>query len=419
MIRRLPILFTWLLVVGMSISSQAISPLEGRIDANSLPQDIVAQPNRVVLENSLPQANEPAISETYHGRSLCLPDIYPDGGGDCLPFGPSATLTRYASQGMILPLRPLPAVAPDPTLSLMDQSYLVVSKGSIPLYASVADAAAHHPSTTLAGGLKYLDKIQKVIQDGITYYMIRTGQWIEAGEAGAGCCIQSGRFQGLIFQQTPRNSFGWIIEETTSRTAPSFIAPKTGRSYHQETIVQIFNVQTVDKTDWYMIGPDEWVDRTSIRQLRLEAKAPEGVDNGRWIEVNLYDQTLSVYDGGQLKFATLIASGMPPFHTRPGLFKIQTKKLLETMSGAFEANRSDYYYLEDVPWTMYYDDARALHGAYWRTRYGYKASHGCVNISPGDAHWLWDWANVGDWVYVWDPSGETPTDPKFYGPGGA
>jgi lipoprotein-anchoring transpeptidase ErfK/SrfK len=126
-----------------------------------------------------------------------------------------------------------------------------------------------------------------------------------------------------------------------------------------------------------------------------------------------------VYENGQLRFATLIATGVKPFYTRPGVFKIYKKKPLETMSGAFEADKSDFYYLEDVPWTMYFDEARALHGAYWRTLYGYNASHGCVNLSPGDSHWLYDWANEGDTVYVWDPTGETPTDPKYYGQGGA
>jgi len=32
---------------------------------------------------------------------------------------------------------------------------------------------------------------------------------------------------------------------------------------------------------------------------------------------------------------------------------------------------------------------------------------------------LFNWANNGDYVYVWDPSGSTPTDPNYYTPGGA
>ncbi len=146
---------------------------------------------------------------------------------------------------------------------------------------------------------------------------------------------------------------------------------------------------------------------------------PKGVTGDRWIEVNLFEQTIAVYDHRQLVFATLIASGIEPFWTRPGLFQIYQKLPTTPMRGSFEADHSDAYYLEDVPWTMYFDEARALHGAYWRTQLGFPQSHGCVNLSVGDAHWLFNWANEGDWVYVWDPSGKTPVDPSLYSAGGA
>ena len=90
----------------------------------------------------------------------------------------------------------------------------------------------------------------------------------------------------------------------------------------------------------------------------------------------------------------------------------------DPMSGSFESDKSDYYYLEDVPYIMYYDKLRALHGAYWNNYLGARGSHGCVNLSVADAHWLYDWAKEGDFVYVWDPTGKTPTDASLYGAGG-
>jgi lipoprotein-anchoring transpeptidase ErfK/SrfK len=78
---------------------------------------------------------------------------------------------------------------------------------------------------------------------------------------------------------------------------------------------------------------------------------------------------------------------------------------------------ADFYYLDNVPWTMYFDGARALHGAYWRTRFGYPQSHGCINLSVGDSHWLFNWAVEGDFVYVHDRTGRTPTDPALYNGG--
>jgi len=118
-----------------------------------------------------------------------------------------------------------------------------------------------------------------------------------------------------------------------------------------------------------------------------------------------------VYDQGEMVFATIVSSGINPFFTRPGLFQIYQKLDTETMS---TGNVNDYYFLEDVPYTMYFDESRALHGAYWHSLFGYTRSHGCVNLSIADSHWLYDWAQVGEWVYVWDPTGRTPTDPAFY-----
>jgi lipoprotein-anchoring transpeptidase ErfK/SrfK len=168
-----------------------------------------------------------------------------------------------------------------------------------------------------------------------------------------------------------------------------------------------------------MVGPDEWVHQKVVARVIPNTTPPEGVPGDRWIEINLFEQTVAVYDNRELVFATLMASGLEPLWTQPGLFQIYQKHETTPMRGSFEADRSDAYYLEDVPWTMYFDQARALHGAYWRANLGFPQSHGCVNLSVGDSRWIFDWASVGDWVYVWDPSGETPEDPNHYTAGGA
>ena len=193
--------------------------------------------------------------------------------------------------------------------------------------------------------------------------------------------------------------------------------PANGKTLYTQTKVPVYQTVTSEGQEWVMVGINQWLPKAVVARVMIATQAPEGVTNGRWIEVNLYDQTLAVYDNNRLVFATLIASGLNPFFTRPGLFQITQKKPAETMSGG--NGSPDYYYLEDVPWTMYYDGVRALHGAYWRTVLGYPASHGCVNLSVGDSRWLYDWAKEGDWVYVWDPSGRTPTDPAFYTQTGA
>jgi lipoprotein-anchoring transpeptidase ErfK/SrfK len=383
---------------------------------------VVAQ-GLLIVSMFVPQAAVSAqvnqVVETYAGEALCLPGAYIQDSGTCLALGPSAFLTDLAKNGAEYPFRPLSYSSPDPKFKRAPEAYLKTGKVSYPIYPSLNDAIARNHTQYLGQGNKYLAMESRVDREDGVYYLTKSGYWIEAGEADAACCIYEGRFQGLLFSKPPRTSFGWIVDQARPRNAANYSAPETGKILERETVVQIFSVVQAKETSWYMIGMNEWVERRFIRQVDINRTAPQGVEGNRWIEVNLYEQTLSVYDKGKLIFATLIASGVEPFYTRPGLFKIYKKKPLETMSGSFESDRSDYYYFEDVPNTMYFDEARALHGAYWRTLFGYAQSHGCVNLSIGDSKVLFDWANEGDWVYVWDPSGSTPTDPKFYDKGGA
>ncbi len=367
----------------------------------------------------LPGQSLPRSEEAYSGSPLCLPDVYLQNPSGCLPLGPSVFLTQRAIEGVPYPERPIPAVHPDLALSYMDYSYIKVSRDSFPLYASLDDAIAHRPGRNIDGGMKYLVNIERVEAEGGVYYELPSGEWINGGEAGAACCITNGRFTGLIVRGTLRNALGWILTTTPVYTAPGYASAQTGRELNREDMVQVYRLEQADNVTWVMIGLNEWIEDRVVGRITPNPVAPEGVDNGRWIEVNLEEQAMLVYDQNRLVYATMISTGVDPFFTRPGLFKIEIKKDIETMQGSFEADRSDFYYLQNVPWTMYFDQARALHGAYWHTLFGYPQSHGCVNLSPGDAHWLYDWARQGDWVYVWDPSGKTPTDPAYYGAGGA
>ena len=97
-------------------------------------------------------------------------------------------------------------------------------------------------------------------------------------------------------------------------------------------------------------------------------------------------------------YATLVSSGLRGWDTPPGLFRVWFKIKSGKMSGGY--NRPDYYFLEDVLWTMYFNRDIALHTAYWHDGFGYRHSHGCVNLAALDARWLFDWALEDLWVWV-------------------
>ncbi|MBI9051483.1 MAG: L,D-transpeptidase [Anaerolineaceae bacterium] len=356
--------------------------------------------------------------QTADGDVLCIPGNQSLLSDDCLVLGPSAVLNTLAEKHMFFPLAPLPAITPDETLNKVPFLYakLNLEFGQMAgVYGSVDDAVSgsNKLRDIAAGQLIYLSYVQQADVNGNHYLQLLSGEWVRASPS------TYRDFQGLEFSDTPDHDFGWVINESKPHSGPGYNFPELDITYYRENVIQIYDIQMGNGVEWYLIGFNQWLDRPNVRQVVVSTETPDGIQSDRWIEVNLYEQTLTIYENHELRFAALIATGDAPYYTQPGVFQIYEKKPTENMSGAFEADRSDYYYLEDVPWTMYFDKSRALHGAYWRTMFGYTQSHGCVNLSVGDSRWIYDWAAVGDWVYVHDPSGKTPTDPAVYSQGGA
>src|SRR5688572_19708904 len=342
--------------------------------------------------------------EDNTGAVVCVPDVYIQAPADCLPLGPSEYLTRMARLGMTIPLQPLPANSTDPGLKDLPYNYYKVNSDTGTGFYPSPDAAQEKQGASRIippGDPLYVVYSWRNDTDRGTYFQLPSGAWMP----GDGQTVSLLTHQpGLEFHATPRNGFGWVWEHGAPvRSQPNFLPSSlTTRTLSFYEVVQVYSTQNIEGTDWDLIGPNEWVESRKIAAVVPNNTPPEGVTNGRWIEVNLAQQTLSVYENQQMVFATVIASGKEGTWTRPGLFQITEKKELETMSGY--QGTPDFYYLENVPWTMYFDKARALHGAYWRATLGVAQSHGCVNLTVGDSHWLFNWAQEGDWVYVHDPS---------------
>ncbi|HZU86483.1 MAG TPA: L,D-transpeptidase, partial [Anaerolineaceae bacterium] len=113
----------------------------------------------------------------------------------------------------------------------------------------------------------------------------------------------------------------------------------------------------------------------------------------KWIDVDLSEQMLYVYQGRRLLQAFLISSGTSAHPTVVGEFHIYVKYRYADMSGPG-------YYLPDVPYVMYFYDGYGLHGTYWHSNFGTPMSHGCVNLQTDNAGWIFDFAPVGTLVNV-------------------
>lgn len=117
----------------------------------------------------------------------------------------------------------------------------------------------------------------------------------------------------------------------------------------------------------------------------------------RWIEVDLSDQMLYAWDGGQKFLESKISSGLPGTPTPTGEFRIWIKLRATRMEGG---SGRYYYNLPNVPFTMFfYNDqipkykGYGLHGTYWHNDFGRPHSHGCVNLPTPVAEQIYYWAS--------------------------
>lgn len=124
--------------------------------------------------------------------------------------------------------------------------------------------------------------------------------------------------------------------------------------------------------------------------------APAPTD-GKWIDINISTQTITAYQGNTPVKSVLVSTGVSWHPTPIGHYKIYMKIQSQTMSGGVGA---EAYYLPGVPWVMYFAGANAIHGTYWHHNFGHPMSHGCVNLTIDDAHWFYDWAEIGTPVIV-------------------
>lgn len=119
----------------------------------------------------------------------------------------------------------------------------------------------------------------------------------------------------------------------------------------------------------------------------------------KWIEVDLSEQRTTAYERAAPVKNFVVATGMRGHETVIGEFEIWYKNRRQTMQGGSKADGS-YYSIPNVEWVSYFYKDYALHGAWWREKFGAPASHGCVNMSNSDAQWVYEWAPIGTKVIV-------------------
>lgn len=154
-------------------------------------------------------------------------------------------------------------------------------------------------------------------------------------------------------------------------------------------------------------GAQEAFTTTVVQATWTERKIADGAQNlayqaadgEKWIDVNLANKTMTAYVGAAPAFGPIsVVDGGAQTPTVTGTYKVYLKFQKQTMRG--ENADGTNYEAPDVPWVTYFYRGYALHGAPWRSSFGYSGSHGCVNLPVSVAKQVYDFAPLGTPVVV-------------------
>jgi hypothetical protein len=296
--------------------------------------------------------------------------------------------------------------------AVLPYRYAWVGTKDVPVYVDAGDPAKMSPVRYLPAYNTWVSIKDEVKTEQCTWYRVGEHEYVLSGDVWVGSLST---FHGVSIGRGQRPPLGFVlVDELNVRSAPD-VAADSLYTLARYAVIKIQGQMTVDGETWYRIGRNQYVNGDYVR-VAVKIRRPAGILPGeKWIAVNLAEQTLVAYEGGRMVFATLVSTGLPWWQTPEGLFRIWTKVRVGNMSRTTPEG-GYYYYLQDVPWTMYFQGPYGLHAAYWHDGFGYQRSRGCVNLSPRDARWLFEWAapsleeeqqvvlsteeSPGTWVYI-------------------
>jgi hypothetical protein len=216
--------------------------------------------------------------------------------------------------------------------------------------------------------------------------------------------------KSAVHVHTPSQFMGTRMGDDTGLALPvAFVWPRNGWSqawtYHKPNAivnrqvparmpVPILEVSAGKdgKPVAYRVGDEEWMSPMDLRIFEPTAPPPLLKPSERWIDIDLDKQILVAFEGELPVYATLISSGIKDTPTQTGLYRVWLK---ESEADMKNLKAEDPYSVSTVPWTQFFypEDDLALHTAYWHDGFGKPRSHGCVNLAPRDARWLYYWSD--------------------------
>lgn len=219
------------------------------------------------------------------------------------------------------------------------------------------------------------------VYEGVAFVRTRRHLWVERGSVRF---VRGSAFEGERLRRGETLDVAWV----SVRPAKVFERPhgKVLRTLPRHAAVHLVSTRGA----WAKLDQGGFMKRAALAHPK-RMPPPEGVGpTGRWIDVDIEQQTLVAYEGSTPLFATLVSTGRDTKASRTplGVFRIWVKLDYSDMDDLERTDLDKNYAIQDVPWVQFFEGSYGFHAAFWHDDFGRRRSHGCINLSPADARYL-------------------------------
>ena len=252
-------------------------------------------------------------------------------------------------------------------------------------------------------------------------------------------------WHGVAIDDALQPPFAWVSRrEAKFFRVEGGVASEIGGAPRRSLHRLSGKVSKADGIKYFETTESKWLRQDFASVVVRPRKLPKVAKRGeKWIQVDLSEQVLVLWEGTTPVYATMVSTGRPAIGdpdkttaTPRGTFKIYAKHLAATMDSdegasqrgmkpgddGYVPEKGDGVYgvtkrrghglfkLRNVPHIQYFHRNYALHGAYWHDVFGIARSHGCINLAPIDSHRVFEWTEPGvpnEWHGVRTEGGTT------------
>jgi hypothetical protein len=295
--------------------------------------------------------------ETSDALFICEAHVQPS------PDPPGPKIDEWLSDGGRLP-----------------QRYAFIRYGGTRAYLHPSDYFRNDYEEALGKGFGIVMTGEQVYE-GVAFVRTRRHLWVEKGSVRF---VQGSSFTGVKLGAGDELDVAWVA----LRPAAVYARPqgKVVRRLGRHAIVHVAST----KGAWAELVGGGWMRLSDLARAERTEPPEEVGPSDRWIDIDVARQVLVAYEGKRPMFATLVSTGRDTKQSRTpiGTFPIWVKLDYTDMDDLERADVDANYSIQDVPWVQFFEGSYGFHAAFWHDDFGRRRSHGCINLSPSDARYL-------------------------------